>query len=448
MDRLNPKTFFIRTYGCQMNELDTEILVGQLEKRGLQRSDDEGNADLLLYNTCSIRDLAERKVMGKIGQLGRKKDRRSIIGVTGCMAMAKKETLFRKLPNIDFVLGTNNITNLNEVLDEVIDTGQKSIRTDDKYEENLDYFVAKRDDKVKAYVSIIRGCDKYCTYCVVPYTRGQEVSRSPESIVAECRQLADKGYKEITLLGQNVNSYGKDQPEWNCLFHDLLYKIDQIPGIERVRFMTSHPVDITVELMQAIRDLPSPCEFVHFPLQAGSDRILRKMHRIYNLEQYLEKVAQLKEIVPNARLGTDIIVGFPSETDDEFQQTYDIFEQINYSIAFIYAFSKRKGTPAYRWRDDIPEEVKQDRLQRLLDLHRRQFAEQQQEMIGQEVEVLVEKWNRDQRNVKGRTRCWKKVIFPGNQELIGTLQTVKLHSFGHQTLIGEIANSPSLVANC
>ena len=306
------KTFFIRTYGCQMNELDSEIMVGQLENRGLERCQDEMDADLLLFNTCSIRDFAERKVMGKLGQLGRTSQSQAIIGVTGCMANAKKDSLFQKFPHIDFVLGTNNIHELNHVLDEVLATGKQMVRTDDHFTYELDYLSAKREDKVKAYVSIIRGCDKFCTYCVVPYTRGSEVSRAPASIVEECRQLVHQGYKEVTLLGQNVNSYGKDQPEWNCLFHDLLYQIDKIPGLERVRFMTSHPVDITRELMEAIRDLKSLCEFVHFPLQAGSNRILKKMHRIYTVEQYLEKVHMLREIVPHVALGTDIIVGFPN----------------------------------------------------------------------------------------------------------------------------------------
>ena len=411
------KTFFIRTYGCQMNELDSEIMVGQLEKRGLTRIDDENSADLLLFNTCSIRDLAERKVMGKIGQMGRSPHKRAVIGVAGCMAMAKKDTLFRKLPHIDFVIGTNNISELNEVLDEVLQTGKQQIRTDDQFEENLDYLIAKRDDPVKAFVSIIRGCDKFCTYCVVPYTRGQEVSRPPESIVEECSRLVQKGYKEITLLGQNVNSYGKDKPEWNCLFHDLLYRLDKIPGLERVRFMTSHPVDITVELMQAIRDLPSVCEFVHFPIQAGSNRILKKMHRVYTVEKYLEKVELMRQIVPDVSLGTDIIVGFPTETDEEFQMTYDIFKQIRYSVAFIFAYSARKGTPAFRWKDDITDEVKQERLQRLLLLHNEICVEERQAMLGSEIEVLVESRNRDEKHLKGRTRCWKNVLFSGDDSL-------------------------------
>lgn len=433
----DPQTFFVRTYGCQMNELDTELMLGALETRGLKRIDEEDEADLLIYNTCSIRDLAERKVMGKLGQLGRKQ-KNSIIGVTGCMAMAKKDSLFRKFPHLDFVVGTNNITDLNNVLDEVLYSGKQVLKTDDRFEENLDYLIAKRDDKVKAFVSIIRGCDKFCTYCVVPYTRGQEVSRPPESIVEECQRLVSQGYKEITLLGQNVNSYGKDRPEWNCLFHDLLYKLDAISGLQRIRFMTSHPIDITVELMQAIRDLPSMCNLVHFPIQSGSSRILKKMHRIYTKEQYLEKVALLRQIVPNVSLGTDIIVGFPTETEEEFQETYAVFEQIRYSVAFIYAYSPRKGTPAMRWKDDIAEEVKQDRLQRLMDLHQRIAAEEKSDMLGSTVEVLVERFNRDQKMLKGRTKCWKKVIFEGDESMIGTLQQVKLHSFNHQTLLGDL----------
>jgi tRNA-2-methylthio-N6-dimethylallyladenosine synthase len=432
------KTFYVRTYGCQMNELDSEIMIGQLENRGLVRSEDENDADLLMYNTCSIRDLAERKVMGKLSVLGKTRKKPALIGVTGCMANSKKDSLFQKIPHIDFILGTNNIHDLNNVLDEVLSSGKQTIRTDDQFHHELDYLVAKRDSKVKAHVSIIRGCDKYCTYCVVPYTRGQEVSRHPDSIVEECKLLVDQGYKEITLLGQNVNSFGKDQPEWNSLFHDLLYRLDNISGLERVRFLTSHPVDITRELMEAIRDLKSLCEFVHFPLQAGSDRILKKMHRIYTIEQYLEKVNMLKSLVPNVALGTDIIVGFPTETEEDFQQTYNMLRDIEYSVAFLYTYSPRKGTPAMRWKDDISEEIKDDRLRRLQDLQNSIALKQRQHFIGQEVEVLVEKMNsKDNLFVNGRTRCWKKVIFAGNESMIGSLQKVKIHSYGHETLIGE-----------
>lgn len=445
MRQLN--TFFIRTYGCQMNELDSEIMVGMLKKRGLTRVHDEESADLLLFNTCSIRDLAERKVMGKIGQLGRVKNRKSIIGVTGCMAMAKKGSLFQKLPHVDFVLGTNNINDLNLVLDEVLETGKQTIRTEEDFEENLNYLAAVRDDPVKAFVSIIRGCDKYCTYCVVPYTRGKEVSRPLGEIEEECRKLVAQGYKEITLLGQNVNSYGKDQPEWGCRLHDLLYRLDKIEGLKRVRFMTSHPCDITIELMEAIRDLSSLCEFVHFPLQSGSNRILRKMHRIYTVEQYFEKVDLLRQIVPDVSLGTDIIVGFPTETEEEFAMTCSAFRQIAYSVAFLFAYSARKGTPAFRWKDDIAEEIKQQRLQHLMQIYEEMCKEQRENMIGKVMEVLVERPNKkpvrdcEITGLKGRTRCWKKVIFSGTDALIGTLQQVRITGYNHQTLLGELALS-------
>ncbi len=434
-----PSTYFLRTYGCQMNELDGEVMRGILENRGLKRTDDENQADLLIFNTCSIRDLSERKVLGKLGRLGHDPQMRDkIIGITGCMANHKKASLFQKVPHLNFVLGTNNIGNLNQVLDAVLETGEQTIRTDDLFREDIDYLQARRDDSVKAHVSIIRGCDKFCTYCCVPYTRGKEVSRPPESIVTEVQLLAQQGYKEITLLGQNVNSYGKDKPEWACRFHDLLYQLDKIEGIERIRFMTSHPIDITRELMEAIRDLRTVCEFVHFPVQAGSNRILRKMHRIYTLEQYLEKVALMREIVPNVALGTDIIVGFPTETEVEFEETYKVMEQIRYSVAFVFAYSPRKGTPAKRWADDIPESVKQERLQRLLALHQQIAAEHLHELLHTEVEVLVESPNfKDPHLLKGRTRCWKNVLFPGDPSLIGSLQRVRIHSFSGQTLLGE-----------
>jgi len=437
----DPKTFFVRTYGCQMNELDSEIMIGILENRGLERSSDENTADLLIYNTCAIRDLAERKVMGKLGQLGKSRQD-AIIGVTGCMANAKKDSLFHKVPHIDFVLGTNNIHDLNQVLDQVIATGKQSSLTSPIFQHELDYLGAKRDHKVCAHVSIIRGCSKYCTYCVVPYTRGPEVSRPPEHIVEECRHLVAQGYREVTLLGQNVNSYGKDMPEWNCLFHDLLEKLDAIPGLERIRFMTSHPVDISRELMLAIRDLKSLCEFVHFPIQAGSDRILKKMHRMYTLSEYLEKVAMLKELVPNVALGTDIIVGFPTETEEEFQETYRILEQIEYSVAFLFAYSARKGTPAMRWKDDIPEEIKEERLQKLLHLQEGIYAKQRQQILDETVEVLIEKRSqKDPGILKGRTRCWKNVVFEGEDGLIGTVQLVKVHSYSNQTLLGTIVKN-------
>jgi len=431
----NLTTFYIRTYGCQMNELDSEIIIGQLEKRGLKRVYRESEGDILLFNTCSIRDLAERKVMGKIGQLSRSFPKK-LIGVMGCMATAKKEDLFRKLPNIDFVVGPNNISDLHAILNHLIKTGEKQIKADLQFAENLNYLAAKRNNKHKAYVSIIRGCNKFCTYCVVPYTRGREVSRPSQDIEEECRLLVSQGYKEITLLGQNVNSYGKDKPEWGERFHDLLYRLDKIDGLKRLRFMTSHPIDIQVELMQAMRDLPSLCESIHFPIQSGSNRILKMMHRMYSKEEYFAKVTLLKSIIPNISLGTDIIVGFPTESEEDFEETLNVFRHIRYSIAFCYTYSPRKGTPAIRWGDTVPRDVKESRLQRLMFLHESICAQERKDFIGKEVEVLVEEQNKEGL-LKGRTRCWKKVIFSGADSLIGTFQTIKLYATHHQTLIGK-----------
>lgn len=438
-----PQTFFIRTYGCQMNELDSDVMKGLLLKRGLTQVDTEQQADLLLFNTCSIRDLAERKVMGKLGRLGKQK-KTKIIGLTGCMATAKKESLFQKLPHIDFVLGPNNIHDLNHVLDEVVHYGKQSLKTEDHFYEDIDFRVTHRSSSIKAYVNIIRGCNKFCTYCVVPYTRGKEVSRPHIDILDECKQLADQGVKELTLLGQNVNSYGKDRSD-EILFHDLLHQIDKIDGIERIRFLTSHPIDITKNLMEAIRDLPSLCEFVHFPLQAGSSRILQKMHRIYTKEQYFEKVALLKELVPNVTLGTDIIVGFPTETDAEFEETYKAMEEIRFHVGYLYTYSPRKGTPAMRWKDDIPEEIKNERLQRLLSLQEKINAEQRSALIGSTVEVLVDRRTKDGKKLRGRSRCWQKTLFEGPDELIGTTQKIEVTGFSGNCLFGQLAPRLSLV---
>jgi tRNA-2-methylthio-N6-dimethylallyladenosine synthase len=429
-------TYHIRTYGCQMNELDSELMAGQLERRGIIWTDDEDTADILIFNTCSIRDLAERKVMGKIGLL-REKGAHTIIGVTGCMANSKKEHLLEAFPYLDFVLGPNNIHNLNDVIDDVLAKKERFVCADENFVHELDYLAARRADPVKASVSIIRGCNNFCTYCIVPHVRGREASRPPESIKEECIHLVDKGYKEITLLGQNVNSYGNDKPDWGYRFHDLLSDLDAIPGFDRIRFMTSHPVDITRELMEALRDLPSLCEFVHFPLQAGSDRVLKKMHRKYDIKHYMEKVAMLREIVPNVSLGTDIIVGFPTETDEEFEETYNLMKEIEYAVAFIFAYSPRKGTPAARWDDDVPKEVKKERLHRLLALHDEILAKQLGRCVGKKYDILVERTSaKDPSLLVGKTRCWKSVIFPGEASKVGQVLPVNIESFRNKTLCG------------
>ena len=423
------KKFFIRTYGCQMNELDSQLMTGLLEKRGLIQTKQEQDADIIIFNTCSIRDLAERKVMGKLGILSRKK-KKALLIVAGCMAQLKQEKLLEKFPYIDYLIGPNNAHQINDILDQVID---KKLHLDTTPHFSVDYLTAKRDSSIKAYVAIMRGCNNFCSYCVVPYARGREISRPVKDIIQECKNLIDQGYQEITLLGQNVNSYGKNT---NTSFADLLQKIDAIDGLKRLRFLTSNPHDITQDVMYAIRDLPSVCEFLHFPFQSGSNRILQMMNRKYTKEEYLEKAYLLKSIVPNIKLGTDIIVGFPTETSQDFEQTKKVFSSLGFSLAFIFAYSPRKNTAAYKRKDDISLKTKEQRLQELLHTYTTMLQKVNKKMIGSTYEILVERKNKDNL-LKGNTRYGDKVIFKGPASLIGTLQNITITDYNHQTLIGK-----------
>ncbi len=429
------QTFFIRTYGCQMNELDSLIIKGILERRNMVEAAGEEEAHLLIFNTCSIRDLAERKVLGKLGLLFRSKKKR-IIGIAGCMAIAKKERLFQKFPQLDFVIGPNNIADLDTILDELACQKGHHLKTDLQHTENIDYLLAKRHG-IKADVSIIRGCNNFCSYCIVPYTRGREASRPDAGILAECKILIEKGVKEICLLGQNVNSYGKDLPG-SIRFPQLLARINDLEGLLRIRFLTSHPKDISPDLILAIKELPKVCEFVHFPIQSGSNAVLKSMNRKYTREEYLEKALKLKTEVPNVRLGTDIIVGFPGETEADFLQTVSVFEKMRFGTAFIFAYSPRSGTAAAQLADNVLPEEKQKRLQHLLALHQRIMTEEAINELGKVKEVLVERFNRDQKTLKGHTRSGQKVIFKGAAKEIGSLQQVKLLQFKNQTFLAAL----------
>jgi len=429
------KKFFIRTYGCQMNELDSELMAGLLEKRGLTKTLTEKDADLIIYNTCSVRDLAERKVMGKLGLLSRKK-KKALIGIAGCMVSLKKERLLEKFGHVDFLIGTNNVHEINDILDHLLKTKERKVHISEKSPLDIDYLYAKRESSLKAYVSIMRGCNNFCTYCVVPFARGREISRPSDQIIEEAKHLVDKGYKEIMLLGQNVNSYGKGS---NTSFADLLGKLDNIHGLERIRFLTSNPHDMTKDIMYAMRDLPSVCEFLHFPFQSGSDRILKKMNRKYTKDEYLQKAAALKEIIPNIKLGTDVIVGFPTESEKDYQDTVEVFSKVGFSLAFIFAYSPRKNTVAYRFKDDVLLDTKQERLHTLLDLYDKMLTKEKTKMIGSTFDVLVEEENKDGK-LKGKTRGWDKVIFEGDKSLVGSMQKVKMISYKPQTLLGKIEN--------
>jgi tRNA-2-methylthio-N6-dimethylallyladenosine synthase len=432
-----PSTFLILTYGCQMNELDSDVLSGELKKRGLTAVSSEEEADLLIFNTCSVRDLAERKVLGKLGLLLRKKTyQNKIIGITGCMAMRKKEKLLESFPHLDFILGPDQVSSIHEALDH-IENHQEQIAFIDPQKKNIDYLSADRKKKIKAYVSIIKGCDNFCSYCIVPYTRGREISRPFLDILEECTLLADKGYKEITLLGQNVNSYGKDFSK-KIPFSELLYALDKIPGLERIRFLTSHPKDISLDLIYAMRDLPSICNHLHFPIQSGSNTILKKMNRKYTSEDYLEKVALLQKEIPNIAISSDIIVGFPSESEEDFEETYHLMLKVAFSTSFIFIYSPRKDTPAYRLIDDVPLEIKKQRHAKLFDLQNRLTLQEMEKQLDKTVDVLIEKKNRDQKMIQGKTSRDEKVIFQADESLIGTIQKVQLEEVKNETFLGKL----------
>ena len=429
------KLFAILTFGCQMNVRDSETIKGILESLGYIETDNPDEADLLLFNTCSVRENPERKVYGRIQQY--KEDSGKIIGICGCMVQqgAEFEYIKNELPQVRLVFGTHNIHELPELLEKA-EEGQRVLNVWEDKQEIVEGLPAKRDQGVKAFVNISYGCNNFCTYCIVPYTRGREKSRTPENIISEVRELAQNGYKEVTLLGQNVNSYGKDL---GLDFAALLEKVHEVEGIERIRFTTSHPKDLSDRLIAAFKNLPKLCEHLHLPVQAGSDRILKKMNRRYTREQYLELVAKLRDAVPGIALTTDIIVGFPGETEEDFLQTLDIVEKVRYDSAFTIIYSPRKGTPAAEMPDQVDEEVKKERIYRLIDLQNRISGEINQEIVGSTVEVLVEGTSKtDPSRLTGKTRSNKTINFPGDVGLIGRTVQVEVTAGKLSSLEGKL----------
>ena len=365
------KKVFIRTLGCQMNVRDSEIILGMLQRRGYKQAQRPENADVILFNTCSVRRHAEERVWGKVGMLKKIKNQKSKIkiGVIGCMAQYYKEEVFRRLPHIDLVCAPANIYDIPDLIKKAIKEDTQVLAVD-RVKRPLLKDCSFRGDSLKAYVSIMYGCNNFCSYCIVPYVRGRERSRPLSHVYDEVKDLAQRGYKEITLLGQNVNSYGRDL-RGGINFVRLLEKLDKISGIERIRFISNHPKDASKALFRAMRDLPSVCKELHLPLQAGSNRILKAMNRKYTLGQYLEKIDYLRTLIPDCRLTTDIIVGFPGEKEDDFQKTYQAMQDIQFNAAFIFKYSPRPKTKAAGLRDDVPLEEKQRRNQLLLRLQRK-----------------------------------------------------------------------------
>lgn len=419
------KTFHITTFGCQMNEHDSEIMAGMLTEMGLVRVEERKNADIVLLNTCSVRENADKRFFGTLGQLKHKKeeDPDFIVGVCGCMMQQQHiiDQLKEKYPWVDLVFGTHNISHLPALLKNVMREKKKIIEIYPDTDEIPEGLPSRRLHRGKALVNIMFGCNNFCTYCIVPYTRGREKSRHPEEILREIQDLARDGVREVMLLGQNVNSYrGKTEEDGGRVmnFAELVRKVAEIHGIQRIRFMTSHPKDLSDELIEVFRTCDKLCHNIHLPVQSGSNRILAKMNRKYTKESYLEVLGKLREAVPDITVSTDIIVGFPGETEEDFQETLDLVKKVRYDSAFTFLYSVRRGTPAEKFREQIPEDVKHERFNRLVDTINRISEEKNAAYEGKVVKVLVE--GRSKRNSKalsGRTDGFKLVNFPIPEDL-------------------------------
>ena len=433
-------TYFIETYGCQMNEHDSEKMAGILEKCGYVQSADKFTANVIFFNTCCVRDHAEKKVFGNIGALKKVKDENpsTIIGVCGCMMQQKKvaDKLFKRFPYLDIVFGTNELHMLPNLLEKVLN-GERVELVRSMDGEIAEGLPVKRIDSVSQFVTIMYGCNNFCSYCIVPYVRGRERSRSVESIIKEVKELAANGVKEVTLLGQNVNSYYSEVD--NADFPALLRAVCKVDGIERVRFMTSHPKDLSDGLITAMAEEEKVCPHIHLPVQSGSDRILKLMNRHYDRERYFSEVEKLKKAVPEVELTTDIIVGFPGETEEDFEATLDLVEKVGYSAAYTFKYSPRTGTSAAKMENQISEEVKKARLQRLNDTVAKGLKAGSEKYIGKEGEVLVEGCDhRGEPMAFGKLPCFKMVYFKGDESMIGSIRRVKITGITKNSLIGEL----------
>lgn len=435
MDLLTNKQYCLITYGCQMNSSDSERYAGQLEELGYTMTEDAELADVILMNTCCVRETAEDKVLGKIGEFKHLKARNNdlIIAVTGCMAQEWQERLFKRAPHLDLVIGTHNIHKLIDLIKEREEKRGHALATD--MAGNVFYDIpTRRFQKFFAWVPIMNGCNKFCTYCIVPYVRGREVSRPLEEIVEEVRNLADEGYKEITLLGQNVNSYGLDFKDGTD-FSALLYAVEEIDGIERVRYMTSHPKDMTFAMVDAIAQCSKVVTHLHLPVQSGSTELLKKMNRGYSAEHYLELIEYVREKIPDVALTTDLIVGFPGETEDMFQDTLKLLKKVRYDMAYTFIYSPRTGTPAATMGNQVPQEVKSDRLRRLMAMQNEISLACNKEMEGRDYEVIVEgPTKNDENHWFGRTSGNKMIIWE-NDGALAVGDTVPVHVDKGQTWV-------------
>ncbi len=458
-----PKKLYIETVGCQMNLLDSELVVASLRKEDYELTSSKKDADTILFNTCSVRQHAEDKIYSALGRLKHAKEHHpgKIIGVIGCMAQKDQQLIFQRAPFVDLVVGPGQLHQIPALVRDIaadrqprmeVSLGRKEgslsqiKRSHESYDPLRD--PTMRPTPYQAYVRIMIGCDKFCTYCIVPSVRGPEQSRPPEEIVAEARQLADEGCKEITLLGQTVNSYRYRDGERVTRLSDLLTALHEIDGIERLKFITNYPKDMTDDLLCAVRDLPKASPYLHIPVQSGSNRMLERMKRGYTVEEYRETLARTFETVPNAAVTSDFIVGFCGETEDDFQQTCDLVRESRFKNSFIFKYSERPGTKgADMFEDDVPEEVKKRRNNELLAIQNAISEEDNQPFIGRQVKILVEGLSKTSQKkgsegplvqLTGRTHCDRIVVFDGNQRQAGELLDVTIYDANGFTLFGQV----------
>ena len=450
------KSYHITTFGCQMNEHDSEVLAGMLSELGYEESKERKNAGIVIINTCSVRENADKRFFGTLGQLKRRKEEGDdfLMCVCGCMMQQQHviDTIKQKYPWVDIIFGTHNIHDFPKLVESAVAEKRRITEVWEDGGEIVEGLPAKRLYKHKAFVNIMYGCNNFCTYCIVPYTRGRERSRQPEEIIKEIKALAADGVKEVTLLGQNVNSYKGMHTDGSGVadFADLLHMINDVEGIERIRFMTSHPKDLSDKLVEAFKTCDKLCHAIHLPVQSGSSEVLKRMNRRYTKEAYLALVEKMRNAVSDMAITTDIIVGFPGETEEDFEETLDLCRQVQYDSAFTFLYSIRKGTPAEKYEDQIPEEVKHARFNRLVDLINTSSAAKNAEYVGKTVSVLVESVSKradgdgidkpgpGMATLSGRTDTFKLVNFIGTKDMIGKTIEVEIISSNTFSLVGKI----------
>jgi tRNA-2-methylthio-N6-dimethylallyladenosine synthase len=436
-------TVYIETYGCQMNVSDSELMLGSLEANGYRSVDGPDGADVILLNTCAIRDHAEQRVIGRLGELKRNMKPTTVMGVTGCMAQRLGPRLLESARHVSLVVGPDAYRALPQLVNDAR-RGEKSISTNFDLEEHYEDFQPKRFDKVKAWVPVQRGCDYRCTYCIVPYTRGAERSRALAEVVRETQSIVESGMTEVVLLGQTVNSYNDGTHD----FADLLRAVGAVDGVKRLRFTSPHPNDFSDRVIEAMATVPAVCEHVHLPMQSGSTAMLKRMLRRYSREDYLECVAKLRNAIPGLSLTTDVIVGFPGESEADFEETLSAMREVRFSDAFTFKFSLREGTPAERMPAEwtVPDSVASERLTRLVELVRSVARDENLTRLGQRVEVLIEKFARKGELLQARTRDFKTVLVHGGEELIGTYMTVELSGTTGSAFTGQVVKERAPLA--